>query len=649
MEEDDVLGASGSVLVSADLSVSEEADALSGAAKVLVSADLSVAEDGDSLSGVVSIPIYATLSVVESNDRPSIRKRFLHRLYIGKTQTKRFTYTFSVGKSQQKRFLHRVNFSSAIQVRFQHNFAVYPYADPIAEPELAYLSSVYGIPPIELATKKNLGPLDVKFLVSGSDIGCIPYQFTINMSESQPTTWALSIMDPFGNNSPLRNNLMDEKPGSLPGPYYVPPTPPGGIPVPAPTWPTPVKTLTVNVKWGGLAWSFSGIPQSWSHTRNWENRYFSFCWKGTDHSVKLNRDNQTMRTVRRQSALSVMKEILNNYGVQYNLSNWNSSEDFVIPVMHRQSGNPMEWLTQILGVRMMEWRMEYGRVFTPYYPPSGASSPSFTHDFEKMEMLEESYEASAQAVINKVVVLRAVESSGFQAFADVFEFKAGYTVSFPTPISMGYYNVVYANEGIFCNFHWMRNGEIIASREVLSGLAPDGGGYTYGGAGSIIDCDSVEFEWHIAPRQGVITGSPGRIEFHGIQKVDDNSWGEPQILGGGSINDPAPWTRAISQNINSQHKYGIRQIELQANPLIPTSAVAQVYADRYIFRVSQQARFATYRLPLNLYIVPGCIIYEIDDMLGLSRRRIVTSATHNLSNDPGNRYTSFTGVDYSPA
>lgn len=606
-----------------------------------------------------------------------INETFNHRLHVGSIlPAQNFLHVVSVG-AVRKRFLHRVKVFNSVTKIFQHRLSVYPYADPL-DTELYELSQNYNIPPIEVAHHKNLGPLEMTFKVNNTDIGCIPYQFVVNMAESQPTTWTLSIIDPFGSTSPLNvppspwSELMNEKAWGL-DPNAV-----GGIGV--------TKYLNVNVKWGGKDWNFSGVPQSWSHTRDWENRYFSFAWKGTDHSVKFNREAQTMQTVRStgtaggaKKASAVLAEILTRYGVEHDLSNI-AADDYVIPVMQRQSGNPMEWITQILGVRMHEWHMRNGKTFVSYYPnPEGP--PNLIHDFEKMEMLEESYDGSNQAIITKVIVIRAVESGGNQTdggAVDVFNFGDGYSASFSTPISNGYYNVIHANNGFFCNFVWKKGGVTIATREMISGTIDNP---TYSNSGYIIGADSVEFSWHVLPGGFIGVGAPGRIEFHGTPETDDiDSWGEKQVVGGGVPGDPAPWARVFSPDpVNSigfpggvplpvptetQKKYGIREIELTANPLIPTKTVAQVYADRYLMRVSRQARFATYRIPLNPDITPGMIIREIDKMLQIGydqildtyptsgnhkyRTRVITSCTHSFSKDPAQRYTTLTGTDYSP-
>lgn len=646
-----------------------------------------------------------------------VQDRFIHKIGIGKSVRLNFTYETSIGKTIRSRFLHKLKLINVVNSKFRHKLMINPYADPIGSPDLYALTQLYNSTPVDVGIKFGASPLTIQFTITDSatntftDLGQRPYQFSVSMQESQATTWSLSIIDPYGETNPLNSssaqwfNLMSEQ-----------------------SWGTDTnaadrigvtKFLVVNANWGGQDWSFSGVPQSFSHTRNWGDKYISFAWKGTDHSIKINREHQTMQTVRSTSvgtggigttylAANVVTEILTKYfntsftngKTTFSLSNL-ITEDYVIPVMQRQNGNPLDWVTQILGVRMHEWMMENGNNFVSYYPNPNAS-PSFIHDFSQMNILEESYDGSAQAILTKVIVIRAVEGGGGQSQPVVVNtFKSGYTCSFSPPISQGYYNVIYAAGGFFSNFIWSKSGQSVAYREITSGSVGGIGSsatiVASTSSGQIIDCDEVSFTWGALPNSPPSLGAPGKIQFSGIPAIDNPSWGGSQMSSIGtqvpSQSDPAPWARVYSPDpINStgfpggipglptpaQLKYGLRVIEITANPLIPTSKVAQLYADRYILRVGRQARHATYKIPLNPWITPGTVLLEIDKSLHIgwipgsnpnmlapygstaggtqqwpttgssaARRRIVTSCTHNFSSDPANRFTMVTGTDYT--
>ena len=673
--------------------------------------------DSGVFGGYVVNELFSYISSIKSGS--VVVENFIHETGLGKAIKLDFTYETSVGKTIKLGFTHELKLINVVNSSFQHSLMIHQFADPVGSPALYSLSQLYNLNPIDVGIKIGASPLTIDFSIVDSatgvitDLGQQPYQFSVSMQESQATTWSLSIIDPFGSTNPLNASNSGSSPW-----YNLMSEQSWGADRIAADSIGVTKLLVVNATWGGQDWHFSGVPQSFSHTRNWGDKFFAFAWKGTDHSIKVNREHQSMKTLRSTSvgtggigttymASSVIGEILTKYFATaftagrstFSLNNL-ISEDYVIPVMQRQNGNPLDWVTQILGVRMHEWRMENGDNFISYYPNPNAN-PSFIHDFSQMNILEESYDGSAQAIITKVIVIRAVEGGGGQSQpVTVSTFKDGYTCSFSPPISQGYYNVIYAAGGFFSNFIWKKGGQPVAYREMTSGsIGGIGSSATIvasTSSGQILDCDEVSFTWGALPGSPPSLSAPGKISFRGIPSIDNPSWGGSQMASIGSqlptASDPAPWARVFSpdpvnsigfpgglpgRSIPAQVKYGIRVIEITANPLIPTSRVAQLYADRYIMRVGRQARHATYKIPLNPWIVPGSVLLEIDKSLQIgwtpgsdpnmnapygstaggtqqwptvgpnaARRRIVTSCTHNFSSDPANRFTTVTGTDY---
>jgi hypothetical protein len=578
-----------------------------------------------------------------------------------------------------------------------------------------------GLSPTELATRYNLGDLRVNFEINTSkppsapgsnttgrwDLTCVPYQFSITLTESQPATWSLNLIDGFGNYNPQKPGhwfeAMDEM-AFAGGSDYTGANIISSKNVPTPPPYTLAKTLSVHVSWGEQSKSYNLIGTAWSSTRSADTKYFNFTWKGTDFSLLLAHEAQTMKTVRSSrnviyKASTVLKEIFSFYKVKFDLSYFRNEDDYVIPLMHRQNGSPKDWVAQILAAMMYEWKFVNGDTFTPYLPtplnlitPTSVhyfastsygnntytydprtANPNYIHEFSKMSIKEESMEGSAAAIYNRVVAIRAAEGGGIAdgGTIDCFLFGNQYSAEFNPPLSAVTWNVVYANNGFFSNFKFYKGDALIATRDITIGSVNEV--ITGGGAGLINGCTKVQFTWGVAPGGFIGLGAPGKIEFHGATEVDTSNWpGGSQFDTPGTLgtrgqwdyqyvyidptqDNPVPGFRAMSQNAQLIQRYGLRSIEISASPLLPNKIFLQKFADRYLYRASRAARKATYQVPLNPQIEPGTLIREVDFSLGseiagqwvpLSRDRVVTTCTHNYSNDPAQRYTTYSGNEY---
>lgn len=524
------------------------------------------------------------------------------------------------------------------------------------------------------------------------DLSGIPYSFVIEFNESQATTWSLSIFDPFGEFCPLNMGsafmeLLDEQPFGPDGSQIDTPNIHKGVLYPTKVQPQLKKMLLVEATIGGKQWNFTGIGISWSYSRNWETRYFNFVWKGTDFSILLNKENQTMQTIRSNSrygvhkASKVLVEMLGQYGVKYDLRSF--TDDWTIPVMHRANGIPADWVTQILQALCYEWTMVGGDTFTPYLPVSvptaafaaaifdyatgktvtGQSNtytydlnnqvPSFIYDFAKMSVYDETCEGSLMALYNRVIAIRAAEGNNTMYSMDVFNFGDSYTINFDPPLSFVTPVPTAMNNGWFSNYLYYRGAELIATRQVTSGSLNYGISLT--DSGVIVGATSCKFTWGVLPGGFIGIGAPGHIEFHGSTQVEPSIWGGTQygIAVDQGPDNPAPELRVFAENLGLINKYGLRPIEVPASPLLPTKAMLQVFANRMLYRLGRQARKGSYKVPLNPFIWSGSLIREIDISLGvdlthpLVQDRVVIGGRHSFSNIPSERFTEYHGSTYT--
>src|ERR1017187_10003863 len=544
-----------------------------------------------------------------------------------------------------------------------------------------------------------------------ADLSGIPHQFVVNMTESQPITWSLDLIDRFGTYFPINQrsdafpNVLDEKPfgqaGGEGGQLDEPNIGPHGVIYPTVVQVDLVKFLNVIAKVGGQQWNFMGCGTAWTTHREFgDPSVFHMSWKGTDLSIQLKKENQNLQTIRSTRgpityAAQALTEMLGKYGVKFDLNAF-LADDFVIPVMHRQNGVPLDWIVQIISSLCYEWKMVGGRIFTPYMPvpvPVGEMAggildyatgqntvygqnvvafdpltvtPGFVHDFSKMSVFSEDYEGSMMSMYNRIIAIRA--ATGTNSYTvNVFDFGDKYSCSFSPALSGVTWIVSAANNGFFSNFKFYKGETLIATRDITIGSV------NYGiqdfGGGIIQGADSVKFTWGVLPGGFIGLGAPGTITFHGTMTIDSGTWGASGGYGGyvgpaldQGPDNPVPQLRAFAENLDLIHQYGLRPIEVPASPLFPNLKVLQAFANRMLFRLSRQARKATYKIPLNPFIEPGTIIEEIDMSIAtpltmpalpilapypsVKRYRVVTSCSHSFSNDPANRYTIYSGNDY---
>ena len=631
---------------------------------------------------------------------------------------------YSIG-TVQTLALSRYATSNQITTFCKSRYNTYPAAVVGADPS----NPTIAVSPYQVAITQNIAATDPdsgEYLdqmtftilnpITGDtiDLSGIPYEFTIDFSESNPTTWTLSIMDPYGEYTPMSlwsslAGIMNEQPFGPDGENPDAPNIYKGVLYPTITSPLVVKQLVVTATIGGHPWSFTGVGTAWTHTRDWQTKYFNFVWKGTDMSILLNLENQSMQTIRsnRRNSISkasaVLQQIFTQYHVEYDLSNF-VLDDYTIPVMHRANGIPHDWCVQIISALLYEWKMVGGKTFTPYLPvpvPRGAAAyafipstnttlsgqnnaytydpasvtPGFIYDFSKMRVYSETADGSMMAMYNRVIAIRAAEANGTDAYTvNVFDFGDSYSQSFSPPLSFVSYIPTAQNNGFFSNFLYYKQGALIATREITSGSVNYG--IQMSGGGVIIGADMVKFTWGVLPGGFVGIGAPGKIEFHGTAQMDPSTWssgpsaGNPQygvrqangtwgVPVDQGPDQPAPELRVFSENLALINQYGLRPIEVPASPLIPNKPVLQVFANRMLYRLGRQAQKLSQKFPLNPFIESGTIIREIDESLGttrnneiavpgsaLTRDLVVVGGQHRFSNTPENRYTSLWGNQY---
>lgn len=485
----------------------------------------------------------------------------------------------------------------------------------------------------EAAITQPGGDISAQFLVGNKALGDIPYAFTTNLNLSSPSTASLEILDPFYKYVPEApgewHDLMDEQP--LNASYQTP------------------KELKANITWGGRTFNYKFIGRSWNTSNNWLDRRQSFTWGLSDHSLKWQSDYESQITVRstRQTVVTnadSLRELASLYNVKIDLKGLSYTHP--IPVQHRQSGRPLDWVNDLVNETLQDdWVFVNGDTFTPFYPDP--KHPKVVVDFSKHALEEESSGEWAD-IYNWVVLTRAVETGGKGSQIKVVEVDAygQYTVVFDEPVFAPQWAIESAAQGVFSDFLYKdEKGRVT---QVRGALAPSSIAYgtTFANGGPAAGVKSITFSWGIPSILSGLTGAYGRIVFRGTPYPDPDLWnGALFARQGGTVADPVPSLRSEAKDIESIAKYGVRRLELSANPQIPTKELADIIVQRILKKVSRRSRSGSVKIYLNPEITPGLVITE-KIIPGFERVRIITSVEHRFSNDPADRYTRYQGLTY---
>lgn len=561
-----------------------------------------------------------------------------YQAYEQATQNIRHRYS---NTDTLNRTRHRYAIEHNVENRIKHKYN--------ANPELEMWAGI-EIGLWDLAWKYGVSDVSYSFLITGSSISgtkdlsqyveFLEYRYT----QSDSIEWEIGLTDEFGLLHSKRSGpwagVIDEAGLDTTG--------------------TPRKILNVKYTWGGKEFTFEFVPTGVKRSRRAATgRRYIKGWMGKDHAQKLKIEAQNMSVIRSTKenpimSFDVLRDICNAYHVELDLSGMPSNTDnFPIYSYFRVNGIPEEWIKDILGASMAEYRMRNGKILTPYV--YGLSAPVAVYDSTAI-WEEEDNEANINAIYTVVTVIRASESGaaaysnenlasnpaaidGWPAPAageDVFEFRE-YEVSFPQPLDCVYHRELNMNGGVFSNIkYYNATGGLMAVRQPRAPfLAADHPGLlptevfspSLVNNGLVVACTRVTFEW-TPMRNFVGSGATGTIQFFGTLHDEDQEPGTPE--------DPAPSFRATYPEPADwgTHpcilKYGVRPIEIPGNPLLHNKAFAQQHARRYWFRLMNQGEDFVYKVKHNPEIVNGVTVCFIDELMEFEFYIVVKEAVHRL-------------------
>ncbi len=496
-----------------------------------------------------------------------------------------------------------------------------------------------GVGEYDLAWRCGVGDLECSFKVLwdgvSKNLGEAPASLEVQLNESASASWTLTIIDPTGDYHPRKagsewEEWMDDAAYDESGNI--------------------IKKLVAVVDWGGVEWTFVGVPVAFGHTRNKQSQRLEFKWTGLDVSAKLFRRSQTLDTIRadrRSSSAPMLRTVLGQIASAYDVdADWGLVDNQPVRTMHMQDGRPGDWMQQLLeAAPFAEWKVRGETLIG--FQPTVKSAPDWVYDRHAC-VEEESLDANAGDMINKVEVRSAREAgSKPEGMPPVQVNEYGvYRTSFNPPLSGVQWRYVQPNpHGFASNFVYRRGGNVISVRNGVrsqQGFDQDST-FMYAAhlkGAPIYDAEEVEFTWGRpanvpGEEAGGPTSAPGEIEFFGaLQDNPDSELGETESV-----------TGAVRVNQAAIDKYGENPIELSPNPLLTTLAQMERYGDRYLCRASRIEPKAL-KVPLNLLLEVGDTIRLTDSVLGTSELRYVTQVAHTITNDATTRGTRFTSVVY---
>ena len=465
--------------------------------------------------------------------------------------------------------------------------------------------------------------------------------FKVNWNLSSPSTASMSFNDPYCRYMPEFPGEFHEKMNeyALNASY------------------SPNNPLTASIKYGDRIFQYNFLGIGFDFSREWITKMPSFQWRLIDHSLKWQADYQSEPTVRstrisKRTNLQELQELGSRYNVNVDLS---ATQSYVIPLQNRQGSRPMDWVGELLEGLKEDYIFKNGDTFYPFYPARGEGYKDVV-DYS-LHTLEESVSGSWTGVYNHVVVSRAVEVSAHQdseetsvgGTTDVDNFGE-YTYTFSEEVFNPQWKPEVEIQGIFSDY-LLKNADGKVVR-IAEARAPNrviyGAGFQDGGPTSGIK--SVTFTWG---NRGTnpITGDKGRIRFWGTPIPSKKDWGGTQLptTDEGTATNPVPALRSEAQDAASQAMFGIKRLEVSANPIIPTKEQGDLVAARILAERAWNSRQVNVKIRLRPSLLPGMIILEKVQQAGpdypaYTRRVLLTSCEHSFSKDPANCYTNYSGV-----
>jgi hypothetical protein len=442
----------------------------------------------------------------------------------------------------------------------------------------------------------------------------------VTLREGDAASWTVDVLDEDGTHHPENaegawHGVMSDNPYDANGDV--------------------VRSCSITAREFGQELCFVGLPTSYRYSQMRGNAPLEFTWSGVDRSHKLYREEQTMPTVRSRrgstvSARSAIQGICDAYGVRLDATRL---EDRAVPVQHRQAGKPIDWITELLEVGWETWRMD-GDTLTVYFPtPKARAMADWTVDLSSALVEQLGGESNLTAGVSRVTCTRTIEATGRLAEVECYAFGQ-YSASWSAPAMGIRVRVKQAENGMFSDFLWYDRNGVMRAVTFPRGLG-------YGDDllnGSVHGSKSVKFTWG-ASANVLAAGGAGTVQFIGhAGQSEDSLFGD--------LSEDVTWTATASSDTYSSDKTAFPR-ELPDNPLIPNSTWLQRHVDRYLERYGRKSRTRTMRMShLVLGMRPGDTVREVFAKIHVDRAIYVTEVTHRFSDDPSERYTEYSGVEY---
>ncbi len=217
-----------------------------------------------------------------------------------------------------------------------------------------------------------MGDLECSFKVLwdgvSKNLGEAPASLEVQLNESASASWTLTIIDPTGDYHPRKagsewEEWMDDAAYDESGNI--------------------IKKLVAVVDWGGVEWTFVGVPVAFGHTRNKQSQRLEFKWTGLDVSAKLFRRSQTLDTIRadrRSRAAPMLRTVLGQIASAYDVdADWGLVDNQPVRTMHMQDGRPGDWMQQLLeAAPFAEWKVRGETLIG--FQPTVKSAPDWVYD-----------------------------------------------------------------------------------------------------------------------------------------------------------------------------------------------------------------------------------------------------------------------------
>ncbi len=429
----------------------------------------------------------------------------------------------------------------------------------------------------------------------------------IELRDSQPHSWTLTISDPFAEYHPERvggewEGVMTDAKDHL---------------------------FVLRCRWSGELFEFVGVPTGIAHNRVTGDGQVSLdlTWSGTCLSWHLTEEAVTQETLRSTKTQTVTRDrVIRDALLPSGTAHSGIPTLPPLRLQHRQNFRPIDMIARYCERDGLAWSFE-GEIMV--FSPATLGSPDWVYGPDTCVSAETSDMASAD-LYSSVVVRRLVESGDIVGQpVTMTTFGNQYQITFSEPLNaVSWRQVGTPILGIWSDFTARdAEGNVVAARDPRGPLQH--AEFLYGRP--LNNVSSIQWTFGNQTADFSITEGFGQLIFTGTPVESDED------------DEPIEFDTAFDMTVVHPELLAIvgpRKRELDLDETVSTQADAEQVAHHHLNRLLLNRAPRAITCPLNLGAKPRQTIRIDDPKLNRSQRGWMKIVRHRISPDPAQASTT---------